>query len=262
MNPALRCIVPYVTNKSFHRAFAERCLNDVRILRSVPLTQANRPALAASARRFRADALLAGDMSLVRAFHDAFVLASSASGPGIPEGRARLDALRSALDRAGRAVGLASGEPRAGGRYAGMPGCVFSAMYPAHGRLVVPSSLLETAESRGDGLRLFRFRPSSLKAAPEVLSETLSDLDGRGRVLGLYAVLDGGKGSAPREFVLFSPDHPSSAGSEDADPLARLPVAALIRTLLPAGKGAVPDLRGLRVDPPPPRSTDGSPSGL
>lgn len=262
MNPSPRCIVPYVTNKSFHRAFAERCLGAVRILRNIPLTQANRPALASSARRFRVDALLAGDMALVRAFHDAYVLASAASGPGIPEGRARLDALRSALDSAERAVGLSSGEPSAGGRRADMPGCVFSALHPEHGRLVVPSSLLEAAESRGYGLRLVRFRPSYLKATPKALSETLSELDSHGRVLGLYAVPDRGRGTAPREFVLFTPDHPSLAGTEGADPLARLPVNALVRTLLPAGTGAVPDLRGLRVAPPPSRSKDRSPVSL
>ncbi|HOX12980.1 MAG TPA: hypothetical protein PLB56_08745, partial [Spirochaetales bacterium] len=69
---------------SFRKAFQARSREAVLLLVRMPLTEVNRPALAAAARRASVEALLAVRFPLVRLCHGISVLASETSGPGIP----------------------------------------------------------------------------------------------------------------------------------------------------------------------------------
>ena len=89
---------------SFRKAFQARSREAVLLLVRMPLTEVNRPALAAAARRASVEALLAVRFPLVRLCHEISVLASGTSGPGIPEGAyavqpAALSALVACPDR-------------------------------------------------------------------------------------------------------------------------------------------------------------------
>lgn len=251
-NPRLWCIVrSSMRKKSFQKAFQARSREMIRLLGHLPLSDVNRHALEAAARKAAMDALLGANFLLVHTCHDISVLASVASGPGIPEGAARLRQLRAALRRAQRAAGLSEGEEgrQAGDEGPGYPGCPCSRTTLVRGRLVLPAAALERARSQGGGLRLLRFRPSDLKKSPGELSESLSALAVQGALLGLYAVTGNRQGSPAREFALLAQDRARAedSGADGQDPLSVLPVAGRIRTLLAAGEEAVPDLSGLEV---------------
>ncbi len=245
--------------KSFRKVFATRSREAVLLLGRLPLSDANRGALETAALKASVEALLASNPRLVRACHDVAVLASPASGPGIPEGPARLKFLRAALRRAEWAAlrraewtaGFAEESPlsRPGARGRNYPGCPFEQTFFLRGRIPLRESLLERARSLGTGLRILRFRPRDLRGKPGELAEKLAEISIRGSVLGLYALTGRRPGSCAREFALFVPDSPSGAesGFPEADPLRGLPSAGLLRTLLPPGENRKPDLRGLEL---------------
>lgn len=212
------------------------------------MTEANRPALAAAARRAAVEALLAVRFPLVRLCHAVSVLSSGTSGPGIPEGAARIRALRAALAAAEAEAGLSDGFGTAvsGIPVRDLPGCPCSRVVPVRGRLPLASSLVEAAKTSGAGLRILRFRPSGLKGTPQDLSDRLSDLLRRGTLLGLYAITGRRPDSSAREFALFVPDRPpeGSSAASDLDPLAGFPVTGRIRTLVRAGANSQADLAG------------------
>ena len=234
---------------SFRRIFRSRSREAVLLLVRMPLTEVNRPALAAAAKRASVEALLAARFPLVRLCHAVSVLASNASGPGIPEGAARIRALRAALNAAKVEAGLSDGD---GAAASGIPdqsliGCLCARVVPAGGRLSLSSSWVESARASGSGLRILRFRPSGLKGKPRDLSERLFDLLRREALLGLYALTGKGSDSPVREFALFIPDRPPpKKPGEDPEPdfLEGFPVRGRIRTLVGAGSDSLPDLRG------------------
>ncbi len=239
---------------SFRRAFQARSREAVLLLVRMPLTEANRPALAAAARRASVEALLAVRFPLVRLCHGISVLASGSSGPGIPEGAARIRALRAALNVAEAETGIADGTAASGGPGWNLPGCPCSRVVPVRGRLPLSSSLVKAAVSSGSGLRILRFRPSGLKGTPQELSDRLSDLLRREALMGLYAITGRRPDAPAREFALFVPDLPPepSSGAPGADPLSGFPVTGRIRTLVRAGAEAPSDLAGFDL-------TDGDP---
>jgi len=222
------------------------------------LTDVNRPALEATARRASLDALLAASPRLIQVCHDISVLASNASGPGIPEGAARLGYLKAALRRA-QWTALRGGDwadipaapetERRKVKRRDFPGSPFAQTLLVRGRIAVPESLLERAGSLGAGLRLLRFRPEDLRKSPQELSDKLSGLDSRGLVLGLFAVTGRKAGSAAREFLLFTPDYaPESVRvCGTADPLKGFPASGLIRTLHAAGTESELNHKGLEL---------------
>lgn len=213
----------------------------------MPLTEVNRPALSAAARRAAVEALLAARFPLVRICHAVAVLASSASGPGIPEGAARVRALRAALDAAAAEAGLSDGPKASGIPAMNLPACPCARVVSAGNRLPIPASLVESARVSGSGLRILRFKPSGLKREPRYLAEGLMDLLRRDKLLGLYAITGKRPDSPVREFALFVPDPPppETPGDEPGpDFLAGFPVRGRIRTLVGAGEDARPDLTG------------------
>jgi len=236
---------------SFRKAFQARSREAVLLLVRMPLTEVNRPALAAAARRASVEALLAVQFPLVRLCHGISVLASETSGPGIPEGAARIRALRAALNAAEAEAGLAEGSGATASDTLGMSlsGCPCSRVVPVRGRLPLGSSLIRAAVASGTGLRILRFRPSGLKGTPQDLSDRLSDLLRREALLGLYAITGRRPDSPAREFALFVPDRPpeASGGRRGADPLAGFPVAGRIRTLVGAGAESPSDLAGFEL---------------
>lgn len=233
---------------SFRKAFLARSREAVLLLIRMPLTEANRPALAAAARRAAVEALLAARFPLVRICHAVSILASSASGAGIPEGAARIRALRAALKAAeSESEGSPRGAPAGTGGTGDLefPGCPFARVLPLRGRLPLPSAWVESARASGSGLRILRFRPSGLKGSASELSERLTDLSRRGMLRGLYALTGEKPGAPAREFALFVPDRPPGEGPDGGDdPLAGFPVNGRIRTLLASGRDSVPDIAG------------------
>lgn len=237
---------------SFRKIFLARSREAVFLLARMPLTEANRPALSAAARRASVDCLLAARFPLVRLCHGIAVLASSAAGPGIPEGAARIRALRAALAAAEAEAGLSDGP---GSAVSGTPGvypsgCPCARIVPVRGRLPLSSSRVEAAVTSKAGLRILRFRPSGLKGSPQDLSERLSDLVRRDILRGLYAITGNRPGSAAREFVLLVPDRPSAddtGQAPGADPLEGFPVAGRIRTLVRADADTPEDLAGFEL---------------
>ncbi len=236
---------------SFRKAFLARAREAVLLLIRMPLTEANRPALAAAARRAAVEALLAARFPLVRICHSISVLASSASGTGIPEGAARIRALRAALKAAeSEADGSTRIAPAGAGRASDpeYPGCPCARVVPHRGRLPLPSAWLEAARESGSGLRILRFRPSGLKGSAAALSERLAELSRRGILRGLYALTGGKPGAPVREFALFVPDRPPAEGPGTGDdPLAGFPVTGRIRTLQASGRDSVPDIAGFHL---------------
>lgn len=236
---------------SFRKAFQARSREAVLLLVRMPLTEVNRPALAAAARRASVEALLAVRFPLVRLCHGISVLASETSGPGIPEGATRIRALRAALNAAESEAGLAEGSGATASDTPGMSlsGCPCSRVVPVRGRLPLSSSLIRAAVSSGAGLRILRFRPSGLKGTPQDLSDRLSDLLRREALLGLYAITGRRPDSPAREFALFVPDRPpeASGGGRGSDPLEGFPVTGRIRTLVDAGAEAPSDLAGFEL---------------
>ena len=223
----------------------------VLLLSRMPLSEVNRPALASAARRAALEALLAGSFPLVRICNDISVLASSAFGPGIPEGPARLRGLRAALRSAEGEASLAEddGTKNWASQGPGLPGCPCARAVPVRGRLPLPASLVVRAKENGAGLRILRFKPSGLRGTPRELSDRLADLSRRGILAGLYAITGGRPDSPVREFALLLPDHPGpgAEGHIDGDPLEAFPVSGRLRTLLASGKDSVPDLSGFEV---------------
>lgn len=213
----------------------------------MPLTEANRPALAAAARRASVDCLLAARFPLVRLCHGIAVLASAAARPGVPEGAARIRALRAALAAAEAGLSDGSGTAVSGLPGIRLSGCPCFRVVPVRGRLPLASSLVEAAKASGTGLRVLRFRPSGLKGTPQELSDRLSDLARRDILQGLYAITGKRPGAPVREFALLLPDRPSAEDSgeaSDPDPLSGFPVTGRIRTLVRAGADSQADLAG------------------
>ncbi len=235
---------------SFRKVFLARSRDAVLLLVRTPLTEANRPGLAAAARRAAVESLLAARFPLVRICHDISILASAVSGPGIPEGAVRVRRLRAALQAAEGAADRPAdaGIGDAGPAGPGLPGCPCARIVPVRGRLPLSSAVVERARDSGAGLRILRFRPSGLRGSPQELLERLADLSRRDFLLGLYAITGRRPASAAREFALLVPDRATAPGGgpEGAgpDPLAGFPVTGRIRTLVAAGPESVPDLTG------------------
>jgi len=216
----------------------------------MPLTEANRPALAAAGLKAAVESILAARLPLVRICHDISILASAASGPGIPEGAVRVKRLRAALEAAEAEADRTtiSGAVDAISAWSGLSGCPCARIVSVRGRLPLPAALVERARDSGTGLRILRFRPSGLRGRPQELSERLADLRRRGFLLGLYAITGRRSASAAREFALLVPDlPPAPEGFPEGggpDPLTGFPVTGRIRTLVEAGMDSVPDLAG------------------